>query len=84
MATRQLFFIRLLLEPNPEGVYTVTSPDVPGLVTEGRTPDEILHNVQEALSALLETWQELGIEPPAALRPFLADRPQAVEMLVAV
>ncbi len=84
MATRQLFSIRLLLEPNPDGIYTVTSPDVPGLVTEGRTPDEILHNVQEALSALLEAWQELGIEPPAALRPFAADRPQAVEMLVAV
>lgn len=84
MATRQLFFVRLLLEPNPDGVYTVTSPDVPGLVTEGRTPDEILHNVQEALSGLLEAWRELGIEPPAALRPFTADRPQAVEMLVAV
>ncbi|MCS7283634.1 MAG: hypothetical protein NZ769_09900 [Anaerolineae bacterium] len=44
-------------------------------MTEGWTPDEILHNVQEALSGLLEAWQQLGIEPPAALRPFTADRP---------
>ena len=51
-----LYSIRLYLEPNPGGVYTVTSPDVPGLVTEGSTPDEILRNVQDALAALKETW----------------------------
>jgi predicted RNase H-like HicB family nuclease len=47
------YSIRLNLEPNPGGVYTVTSPDVPGLVTEGSTPEEIRHNVQEALDVLL-------------------------------
>jgi antitoxin HicB len=49
-----MYRIRLHLEPNPDGIYTVTSPDVPGLVTEGRTPAEILSNVEEALAALLE------------------------------
>lgn len=84
MKTIQLFSLRLQLEPNPDGTYTVTSPDVPGLVTEGRTPDEILHNVQDALKSLLEAWQELGIDPPPALRPLLSDRSQTIEMLVAV
>lgn len=51
-----LYSIRLYLEPSPGGVYTVASPDVPGLVTEGSTPDEILRNVQDALAALKETW----------------------------
>jgi predicted RNase H-like HicB family nuclease len=55
---------------------------VPGLVTEGRAPDEILHNVQEALDVLKDAWQELGMETPPALRPALADRPQTIEMLV--
>jgi antitoxin HicB len=77
-----LFSVRLYLEPDPSGVYTVTSPDVPGLVTEGRTPTEILTNVQDALDGLIEAWQELGMEIPPALRPVLADRPQTVEMLV--
>ncbi len=49
-----IYSLRLHLEPNPGGIYTVTSPDVPGLVTEGQTPEEIYHNVQEALDALLE------------------------------
>jgi len=83
MEVMRLYSIRLYLEPNPGGVYTVTSPDVPGLVTEGRTPEDILHNVQEALDALREAWQELGMEIPPALRPALADRPQTVEILVA-
>jgi antitoxin HicB len=77
-----LHTIRLYLEPNPSGVYTVTSPDVPGLVTEGRTPDEIQANVQEALDALVAAWSELGRDIPPALRPILADRPQTVEALV--
>jgi antitoxin HicB len=83
MRPSKLYSIRLHLEPDPGGIYSVTSPDVPGLVTEGRTPDEILHNVQEALDALMEAWQDLGMEIPSALHPVLADRPQTVEMLVA-
>ena len=78
----ELHTIRLYLEPNPDGVYTVTSPDIPGLVTEGRTPAEIQHNVQEALDALAGAWTELGREYPPALRPVLAGRPQTVEALV--
>ena len=68
--------IGLYLEPNPGGVYAVTSPDAPGLVTEGSTPAEIASNVQEALDALVEAWRELGKDLPAALRPVLTDRPQ--------
>jgi len=83
MKPPKLYSIRLYLEPNPSGVYTVTSPDVPGLVTEGHTPDEILHNVQQALDALIQAWQDLGIDMPPALRPILTNRPQTVEMLVA-
>jgi antitoxin HicB len=84
MEQARLFSIRLTLEPNPGGVYTVTSPDVPGLVTEGSTPVEILSNVQEALEALKEAWKELGKEAPPALRALGQDQPQTVEMLVAV
>ena len=83
MEQLKLYSVRLYLEPNPGGVYTVTSPDVPGLVTEGSTPVQILSNVQDALDALKEAWARLGVEVPPALRPTLGDRPQTVEMLVA-
>ena len=68
MESPRLYSIRLYLEPDPGGVHTVTSPDLPGLVTEGSTPDEILHNVQEALAVLKDAWSELGVETPAAPR----------------
>jgi antitoxin HicB len=71
----KLFSIRLYLEPDPSGIYTVTSPDVPGLVTEGRTPAEILANIQDALNGLTEAWRELKMEIPPALRPILTDHP---------
>jgi len=74
--------IHLTLEPNPNGVFTVTSPDVPGLVTEGKTATEIQANVQEALEALFEAWAELGQAPPPALRPIPSDRKQSIEALV--
>lgn len=64
--------IHLTLEPNPNGVFTVTSPDVPGLVTEGQTAAEIQANVQEALTALFEAWATLGKAPPPALRSIAA------------
>jgi antitoxin HicB len=64
-----IYSIRLYLEPNPDGPYTVTSPDVPGLVTEGSSPDEIQRNVQEALAALEEVWQEMNLPVPLAFNP---------------
>ena len=55
-----LYTIPLILEPQPEGGYTVASPRLPGLVTEGDTADEALENVRDALAAVVELYQELG------------------------
>jgi predicted RNase H-like HicB family nuclease len=64
-----IYTITLELELDEEsGIYTVTSSDVPGLVTEGATSDEINHNVQEAIECLLEGWHKYGMEIPEALR----------------
>lgn len=77
-----IYSIRLYLEPNESGVYTVTSPDIPGLVTEGRTPEDIQANVQDALRELQAAWNELGLGLPPVLRPALKDRPQTIDLLV--
>lgn len=61
-----MYSIRLELEQDAAtGVYTVTSPDVPGLVTEGTTREEIQHNVQEVLEGLFE----IMIESAATSKP---------------
>jgi antitoxin HicB len=49
-----LFKVPLILSPQPEGGFTVTSPLLPELVTEGDTVEEALANVRDALSGCAE------------------------------
>jgi antitoxin HicB len=56
--------IPLVLTPQAEGGYTVTSPLLPELVTEGDTVDEALANVRDALAAVIETYEDLGQSLP--------------------
>jgi antitoxin HicB len=59
--------IPLVLEPQPEGGFTVTSPAVPGLVTEGETIAESLDHAWEALLALLEAYADVDRPLPMGL-----------------
>ena len=56
--------IPLVLTPQPEGGYTVTSPLLPELVTEGDSLDESLENVKDAFVAVMELYEELGRSLP--------------------
>lgn len=56
--------IPLVLTPQPEGGYTVTSPLLPELVTEGDSLDESLENVKDAFKAVMELYQESGRSLP--------------------
>ena len=50
----------LLLTAQPEGGYTVTSPVLPELLTEGDTLEEALRHVQDALAAVREMYEDMG------------------------
>ncbi len=52
--------IPVVLDPQPGGGYTVTSPLLPELVTEGDTVSEALPNVQDAFAAVVEIYQDCG------------------------
>ena len=52
--------VPLVLTPQPEGGFTVTSPLLPELVTEGDTAEEALDNVRDALAAVIEVYQDTG------------------------
>ena len=56
--------IPLILTPQPEGGYTVTSPLLPELITEGDTVEEVLDNVKDALAAVIEAYEDLGRSLP--------------------
>ena len=60
-----VFKIPLVLTAQPEGGYTVTSPLLPELLTEGDTLDEAVNNVRDALAAVVELYEDLGKPLPA-------------------
>jgi antitoxin HicB len=75
-----LYKLPLLLDPQPEGGWTITCPVLPGLVTEADTVDEVSINVADALGALIECYEELNqplpndLQPIDSTTPFLTDK----------
>ncbi len=55
-----LYKVPLVLEPQPQGGYTVTSPPLPKLLTEGDTLDDVFANVKDALLAVIEAYEDQG------------------------
>ena len=58
--------IPLVFTPQPEGGFTVTSPALPELVSEGDTLDEAFTNAQDALAAVVELYADEGRSLPEA------------------
>ncbi|OFW10608.1 MAG: toxin-antitoxin system, antitoxin component, HicB family protein [Acidobacteria bacterium RIFCSPLOWO2_12_FULL_59_11] len=63
-----IFKVPLVLTAQSEGGYTVTSPVLPELLTEGDTLDEAVNNVRDALGAVVELYEDLGKPLPADVR----------------
>ena len=62
--------IPLTLTHQTEGGYTVTSPLLPELVTEGDSMHEALANVSDALAAVIELYRDQGRPlPPMSPSP---------------
>ena len=75
--------IQLHVEPLEEGGYVATSPDVPGLVAQGRSMTETVENAQGLARKIAESCIEHGDPIPAALAILGSARPP-VDLLVPV
>ena len=53
------------LAEQPEGGYTVTSNELPELVTEGDSAEEAMENLEDAYAAAHELYEDLGRPVPA-------------------
>jgi len=67
-----IYKLPLLLEPQPEGGFTITCPVLPELITEADSLGEVYINVADALAALLEIYEDLGRPLPTVLQPLKA------------
>jgi len=62
-----IYKLPLILTPQPEGGYVVTSPVLPELLTEGDSLEEAIGNVRDALKAVVEIYEDLGKPLPTDL-----------------
>ncbi len=60
--------MRIRVEPLKEGRYLGTSPDVPGLVAEGRSIAETIEIAQGLARRIVESCREHGDPLPAVFR----------------
>ncbi|HUW62597.1 MAG TPA: type II toxin-antitoxin system HicB family antitoxin [Candidatus Bathyarchaeia archaeon] len=70
--------IRLHLEPLEEGGYVATSPDVPGLVAQGRNMTETVEIAQGLARKIVESCIEHGDSVPLALAGLEPQKPSVV------
>ena len=54
----------VLLQPEPEGGFTVTCPSLPGLVTYGETLEQARAMAAEAIECYLESLQQDSLPLP--------------------
>lgn len=79
-----IYKLPLVLDPQPEGGWTITCPVLPGLITEADTVEEVAINVADALEALIEGYEELNQPLPDVLQPIRNTAPFLTETLIHV
>ena len=61
MGKRLKFLVTLV--PGEDGFIVAECPALPGCMSQGRTREEALANIREAIEASLLTRHEMGLEP---------------------
>jgi predicted RNase H-like HicB family nuclease len=67
----------VILEPEPEGGYSVICPAIPGCVSQGDSLDEALANIREAILLCLDVRREEGLSEPAETPEIVAEEIRA-------
>ncbi len=62
-----MYRVPLVFTSQPEGGYTVTSPVLPELLTEGDTLEEAQANVRDAFEAVAELYADQERSLPASI-----------------
>lgn len=51
----------ITLDRDEDGVWVVECPSIPGCVSQGKTKDEAMENIKEAIALCLEVRAEKGL-----------------------
>ncbi len=58
---------RALIEQDEDGMFVAEVPALPGCISQGRTREEALLNIQEAIAAYLESLKAHGEPVPPSI-----------------
>ena len=58
---------QVLIYPGEDGYWVVECPSLPGCVSQGRTRQEALANIKEAIVLYIETLEDDGMPVPQPL-----------------
>ena len=56
----------VIIEPADDGTFSVYVPDLPGCISTGRTREEAIESIREAIVGHIQTLRDLGepVPPP--------------------
>lgn len=55
---------KVIIYPGEDGFWVVECPSLPGCISQGRTKEEALANIREAIDLYIETLEEQGRQIP--------------------
>lgn len=56
---------QIILYPGEDGYWVVECPSLPGCISQGKTKEEAITNIQDAIALYIEDMQENGEAVPA-------------------
>ena len=58
---------RVIIEPDESGWFVAECPSLPGCISQGKTRDEALDNIQDAIKGYIESLKKHGEPVPPAI-----------------
>jgi predicted RNase H-like HicB family nuclease len=64
----------VIIEPADDGTFSVYVPDLPGCVSTGRTREDAVDSIREAIQGHIQTLRDLGepVPPPRSQSQIVA------------
>lgn len=64
----------VIIEPADDGTFSVYVPDLPGCVSTGRSREEAIESIREAIQGHVQTLRDLGetVPPPRSQSQIVA------------
>lgn len=66
---------RVVIEQDEDGVHVANCPTLPGCWSQGKTRDEAVRNIHEAMQGYLESLEKNGDPIPAPITEEIIDIP---------